>query len=80
VSFGVQKHGLCYLTKGGGSREPSPFTSVDPLFYLSSFYPLQEKCCLIGGTFSFLLQIQDKILEFLYKKRIESLYKNAIIL
>jgi hypothetical protein len=32
--------------KGGGSREPQPFTSVDPLFYLSSFQPLlaESRC------------------------------------
>jgi hypothetical protein len=38
--------------KGGGSREPLPFTSVDPLFYLSSFQtPFSEKPLPQGSGF-----------------------------
>jgi hypothetical protein len=36
--------------KGGGSREPLPFTSVDPLFYLSSFQPLLARRPLPQGS------------------------------
>ena len=44
-SLGVQKRGIYSFQKGCGSREPQPFWGnvirplVDPLFYLSSFYP-----------------------------------------
>jgi hypothetical protein len=38
--------------KGGGSREPQPFTSVDPLFYLSSFQtPFRKSRRANGGFF-----------------------------
>ena len=39
----VQKPPVFYYQKGCGSREPLPFPSVDPLFYLSSFHPYCEQ-------------------------------------
>ena len=62
--------------KDGGSREPLPFTSVDPLFYLSSFQtPFSGKTVVKTTVFShfanYTKQFQ-KIAGLLCSKYLES--------